>query len=59
VPESSAELFDPTTSTFAAIDNMTTARVLQTATLLEKGQVLIVGGLGSDATLATAELYTQ
>jgi len=51
-PLASAELYDPTTSTFGSAGSMTTTRVGHTATRLSDGQVLIVGG-GS----TSAELY--
>src|SRR6202046_611062 len=61
---SSVELFDPSTGNFTPTADMTTVRESHTATLLNSGQVLAVGGsngtLGfSTATtvLATAELY--
>lgn len=65
----SAELFDPSTGTFAATASMTTPRYAHTATLLPNGKVLLVGGLGdgggggagavlpSPPPLASAELY--
>jgi Galactose oxidase, central domain/Kelch motif len=61
---STAEVYDPLSGSFSATANMTTARESHTATLLQSGEVLIVGGssgtLGYSATtivLATAELY--
>jgi hypothetical protein len=46
-----------TPGTFAATGNMTTARSLHTATLLNNGKVLIAGGSLGFNPLATAELY--
>jgi len=54
----SAELFDPTTGTFAPTGSMSTPRQSHTATLLPDGKVLIAGGDdNSGLTLASAELY--
>ena len=50
-----AELYDPSTGTFAATGNMTTPRSGHTATLLPDGTVLIFGGRGPGT--ASAELY--
>ena len=52
----SAELFDPTTGTWAATGGLTTGRYIHTATLLPTGKVLVAGGFDG-AQLASAELY--
>jgi hypothetical protein len=59
---SSAELFDPVAKTFTAVGSMTTARALQTATLIthgkKKGWVLIAGGIdNSGKSLTSAEFF--
>ncbi len=43
----SAEIFDPSTSTFSPAGAMTSSRGLHSATILQDGTVLLVGGLGS------------
>jgi hypothetical protein len=53
----SADLYDPSTDTFAPTGNMNGARSTQTATLLPNGKVLIAGGSGAFGVTATAELY--
>jgi len=58
---SSAEIYNPSTHTWTATGSMSTARVNQTATLLQNGEVLVAGGssrAGSNAgNLASAEIY--
>jgi len=55
----SAELYDPTTGTWTATDNMVEGRSAHTATLLPDGSVLAAGGHGTagSALLESAELY--
>jgi hypothetical protein len=55
----SAEIFNPLTEQFAPTGSLHTAHTLQSATLLADGQVLVLGGVGSDTSTSTwdAELY--
>jgi hypothetical protein len=55
-----AELYDPAAGAWSVTSGLNTPRVLHTATLLPNGNVLVVGGLASNAPLAftdSAELY--
>ena len=54
----SAEIFDPATGAFAPTGDMTVARYVASAALLDNGKVLVAGGFNfTDDTLASAELY--
>jgi len=53
----SAELWDPTTSTFRETDSMASPRVQHTATVLPDGRVLVVGGAGPGNGQAEAEIW--
>ncbi|WP_437998586.1 kelch repeat-containing protein [Sorangium sp. So ce185] len=55
-----AELYDPTDDTWSLVGQMLVARYRHTATLLESGEVLVLGGqnnLSGDAPVDTVELY--
>lgn len=55
---SSAELYNPTSPSWAPTSPMHSPRMGHTATLLPNGQVLVTGGAGSNGPLlASAELY--
>ena len=57
LPTNGAEIYDPSTGTFAAIGNMISGHVCQQATLLGNGKVLILGGDGANGRVPPAELY--
>ncbi len=51
---SSAELYNPDTGTWSVAGSLSTNRALHTATLLQNGKVLVVGGSNAEG---SAELY--
>jgi len=55
----SAELYDPSAGTFTTTGSMAVGRFLHTATLLQNGKVLVVGGALTSTSdpVASAELY--
>ncbi len=53
----SAEIYDPATASFSATGPMNTTRFWQTATVLPDGAVLVTGGVGSDLTRASTEIF--
>ena len=54
---SSAEIYDPKTSSFSPTGAMTSAREWFQATALQDGSVLLTGGWDGSKDYATAELY--
>lgn len=55
---SSAELYDPATGTFGPTGSMATPREAHTATLLDDGRVLVIGGAeAQDRSTPSAEIY--
>jgi uncharacterized protein YjdB len=55
--DGTAELYDPTAATFTTTQALTTQRSGQTATLLPSGDVVLIGGIGTSATLASMDTY--
>ena len=53
----SAELLDPVQGSWREVGSLTAARFSHTGTLLTNGNVLLVGGWGTNGVLASAELY--
>lgn len=54
-----AELYDLATESWSITGNVSAARVFHTATLLQKGQVLVAGGDNTANSLNSAELYNS
>src|SRR5262249_27875959 len=60
VVSTSAELYDPATGTWTATGSLNAERYFHTATLLQKGNVLVAGGWDSNfVSSASTEVYDQ
>jgi N-acetylneuraminic acid mutarotase len=57
VPQASAELYDAATGTWSLAAPMSIPRANHTATVLDSGKVLVVGGNSTNGDTNTAELY--
>ena len=55
--DSTTEVFDPSAYAFSATQALATGRAGHTATLLNDGSVLIVGGINNGVTLASADSF--
>ena len=55
--DATAELYDPIAGNFMSTQALTTARSGQTSTLLPSGNVILAGGTGTAATLASVDTY--
>lgn len=53
----SAELYDPSTGVFTPTGSMAAARGYHSSILVRDSNVLVVGGLGADGLLASAEVF--
>jgi len=51
------ELYDPATGTWSSTGSLNVGRTQHTASMLQNGKILAVGGIGSTY-VASAELYT-
>src|SRR5207247_487220 len=56
LPVAAAQLFDPATGAFTALDPLSTPRARHTATLLRDGRVVLVGGTDGVEPLASLEV---
>jgi len=54
-----AEVFDPSTGNFTRTSYMAEQKINGSSTVLLDGRVLLIGGMGTAAYSATAELYQE
>src|SRR6266480_2605975 len=52
-----SEIYDEATGRFTTVSRLNQARYYHTASLMENGRVLVVGGIGGSSTLQGAEFY--
>jgi hypothetical protein len=53
-----AELYDSESNTWSTTGSLANARGLHTATYMPNGRIMVVGGMGDDATVPmTTEIY--
>lgn len=52
-----AEIYDPSTSSFKPVANMKTSRFSHVAVTLNDGRILVAGGLSGNRTISSAEVY--
>ena len=57
--DATAELYDPIAGNFMSTQALTTARSGQTSTLLPSGNVILAGGTGTAATLASVDTISH
>ena len=53
-----AEIYDPSTETWTTVGEMSVARLLHQATVLDNGRVLVTGGFTNAESLSLMEIFT-
>lgn len=56
-PDDSVEVYDPATDTWSEAGNLSSPRFEHTATAIDGGKVLVLGGTGPEGVLSSAEIY--